>query len=44
MKRNTKAFLVVGGATFMFIVAIAAIVFALFYFHIFNIANVVTGG
>jgi hypothetical protein len=39
MNRDTKVLLFVGAAFFIFIVLVAAA----FYFHIFNIANVVTG-
>jgi hypothetical protein len=44
MKQNTKIFLLVGAAIFMFIALIAGIISAAFYFHIFNLANIVSGG
>lgn len=42
MNRGAKILLIVGTA--IFIVLFTAIMMAVFYFHIFNLANVVSGG
>lgn len=43
MKRNTKVFLVIGGALLTFFTAIAAVIFILFYFHVLNMGYIVSG-
>ncbi len=42
MNRGTKILLLVGAA--VFIALFTTIMMAVFYFHIFNLANVVSGG
>ena len=42
-KRNIKVLLIVGGAILISVAIFTALTVGLFYFHIFNLANVVSG-
>jgi hypothetical protein len=43
VRRNKKIFLLIGVSVFIFMALITGLIAAAFYFHVFNLVNVVNG-
>jgi hypothetical protein len=43
-KQNIKTLLIVGGPILIFVAIIMALIIGLFYFHVLQIGNIVSGG